>query len=136
MEVTRLLYFVGSSLFIIVGTLHTMVHFRELISAKVAHKIKMADTIDLMKRKAEVWKLWQGFSLGFGLLMAVLGIVNILALYELGANAQPPISICIINILVMILVIYMGKSFFEKPQYYGGMIGFLIFSGALLLQFF
>lgn len=135
MEVTRILYFIGSSFFIIVGMFHTMVHFKELASVQAEQKLKLADTIDLMKKKADVWKLWQGFSLGFGLLMAVVGIVNILALYELGATAQPPISICIVNLLVMILVIYMGKNFFEKAQYYGGMIGFLIFSGALFLQF-
>ncbi len=136
MEITRLLYFLGSSFFIIVGLLHTMVHFKELVSSQNANQIKLAGEIYLMKKKSDVWKLWQGFSLGFGLLMAVVGILNILALYELGRDALPPISICMVNIIVMILVIYMGKNFFDKPQFYGGMLGLLIFSSALFLQFF
>lgn len=135
MEITRILYLIGSSFFIFVGTLHTLVHFKELVSPAAERKIKLATTIDLMKKKSEVWKLWQGFSLGFGLLMAVVGIVNILALYELDSNAHPPLSICMVNFLVMILVIYMGKKFFEKVQIYGGVVGLFLFGGAIILQF-
>ena len=135
METARILYIIGSSFFILVGLLHTKVHFAQLVNSSMEQKLKKATTVKLGKVESEIWKLWQGFSLGFGALMMVIGIINILSLYELDETAFPSASICIVNLLVFVFVIYSGKKFFGKMQFYGGFVGVLIFGGALLLRY-
>lgn len=135
MATARILYLIGSFMFILVGLLHTKVHFNQLTAPKVEEKLKQAKTLRLGKVNSEIWKLWQGFSLGFGALMAIIGINNILALYELEPNAYPPMSICIVNLFVFLFVIYSGKKFFGNAQFYGGFVGLALFGGALLLRF-
>lgn len=133
MELSRILYICASSLFILVGILHLIVHFKQLISLDTKKKFSSIDKIKVIKRNAEVWKLWQGMSLLFGALTMVLGINNILALLSLGEKSYPSTLICIVNIIVLIIIIYSGYKYFSKMQIYGGFLGLILFITSLIL---
>lgn len=130
MTTSIILYLIGSTLFIIIGILHTIVHFKQLVSDEVKQKISSIGRIKVVNINAEVWKLWQGMSLLFGILLSVLGLNNILALQ---ADASPPVSITLVTMAVLLIVIYSGKKYFGNMQYYGGMFGFVLFGLSLYL---
>jgi len=118
-------------MFIFIGILHTIVHFKELVSDEVKQKISPLGRIKVAGQNAEVWKLWQGMSLLFGVLLSVLGLNNLLVLE---ANSHPPVSITLVTMAVLLLIIYSGHKYFGKMQFYGGMFGFLLFGISLFLS--
>ncbi|MGB0931365.1 MAG: LIC_13387 family protein [Chitinophagales bacterium] len=130
MTTSIILYLIGSTLFIIIGILHTIVHFKELVSDEVQQKISSIGRIKVAGANAEVWKLWQGMSLLFGVLLSVLGLNNILALQT---NTSPPLYITLVTMAVLLLVMYSGKKYFGNMQFYGGMFGFVLFGLSLYL---
>ena len=131
MELSGILYICASTLFIIVGILHLIVHFNQLISLETKEKFSSIENIKVIKRSAQVWKLWKGMSLLFGVLLTVLGINNILSLLSLGEKSHPSILICIVNIIVLIIIIYTGFKYFSKMQIYGGFLGLILFIASL-----
>ena len=133
MELSGILYISGSALFILVGTLHLIVHFKQLTSFETKEKFSSIKNIKVRKRSAEVWKLWQGMSLLFGVLMLILGVNNILSLLSLEQNSHPSVLICITNIIVLIIIIYTGFKYFSKMQVYGGFLGLILFIVSLFL---
>ncbi len=134
MELSGILYICASSLFILVGILHLTVHFKQLISLETKEKFSSIENIKVIKRNAQVWKLWKGMSLLFGVLLTVLGINNILSLLDLEKNSHPSILISITNVIVLIIIIYSGYKYFSKMQIYGGFLGLILFIISLLLS--
>ena len=133
MELSAILYICASTLFILVGALHLMVHIKQLTSDQTKEKFASTGSIKVIKRSAQVWKLWQGMSLLFGVFMATLGVNNILALLSLGTASQPSIWIILSNIIVFIIIIYTGFKYFSKMQIYGGFLGLILMVASLFL---
>ncbi len=131
MTTSTILYLIGSAMFILIGMLHTFVHFKGLVIKEVEDKISNVGYIKVGGHPASVWKMWQGMSLLFGVFMGILGLNNILAI---GGRAYPPLSITLVMMVVLLLVIYSGKKYFTNMQVYGGIVGLLIFGISLYLN--
>ena len=131
MSLGTILYLVGSVMFTMIGSLHTMVHYNVLVNSFARTKIEATGTIKIGKEDTSIWKLWQGMSLLFGLFMVFIGVLNITSWYDLGA-ASPSSIVCIINMILLLLIVYSGIQFFGKMQIYGGIFGFILFSIALI----
>lgn len=131
MELSRILFAIGSSLFIAIGILHLWVHFTQLIAEETQEKVKMAQRIVVMNKKVEVLRLWLGFSLIFGVLLLFLGIIDLLSLHLADLNSLSFILICVSNMLILLVIIYSGFKYFGKIQIYGGLLGLLLFGTTL-----
>ena len=132
MSLGTILYLIGSIMFIVIGLLHTLVHYKVLTNSFAQSKIEASGTLKLGNDNVEIWKLWQGMSLLFGLFMVFVGALDITSWYDLGATT-PSSIVCIINMALLLLVIYSGVQFFGKMQIYGGFLGFIFFGVALLM---
>ena len=130
MNLGTILYLVGSTMFIVIGLLHTFVHYKILVNPLAQSKMETSGTLRLGTDNVEIWKLWQGMSLLFGLFIVFIGVLNITSWFDLGAVSS---IVCIINMALLLLVIYSGVQFFGKMQIYGGIVGFTFFSIALLM---
>lgn len=131
MELSSILFTIGSCLFIIIGVLHLWVHFTQLIAAETQEKVRLAKPIVVMKKKVEVLRLWLGFSLIFGVLLLFLGIIDLLSLNLSELNSLSFILICVSNILVLSVIVYSGFRYFGKIQIYGGLLGLFLFGTTL-----
>ena len=65
MSLGTILYLVGSTMFIVIGLLHTFVHYKILVNPLAQSKIETSGTLRLGTDNVEIWKLWQGMSLLF-----------------------------------------------------------------------
>ena len=133
MKLCYILYIIGSGLYILIGILHLIVHAIEWRTKDVKQKIKLAGSIRIRKKEISAWKLWQGFSLSFGTLIIFLGINNLLTLNNLSEKSLPVlVCICATNLLILTGITFAGYKYFGKIQFFGGILGFLLFSTSLV----
>lgn len=135
MTLSTILILLGCTMFILVGLLHTYVHFNQLVSPFVKEKLKATGNINVGKSKASVWKLWQGMSLLFGLFMIFIGAISIASLIPIDQGTNPTSVIIAINMLLCIVIIYSGFKFFSRMQIYGGVLCFLIMGFSFYFSF-
>lgn len=128
----RLLQWVLAVACIAIGALHTDVHIRELSAEPYALELGKIQGLQLIGLEADVWKLWQGFSLMMGLLIAVIGLLNVSVLLGYKGQAVAP-GLQWVMMLMLVVVIFAGANYFSAFQLYGGMIGLLVQSVALFL---
>ena len=90
--------------------------------------------IELTTRQAEVWDLWAGQSLTMGIILLVIGLLNIFTLKSLGSNSFPPKAHNITMIILVGFIIYTGFAFFGDVQIYGGLVGIGLYGTSLWLS--
>ena len=133
MKLSRTLFTIGNILFILIGVLHTVVHYRTLVASELEQAMSQIPAIQLTTRTAEVWDLWEGQSLTMGILLIVIGLLNIFTLKSLGKTAFPPKVISLIMMILIGFIIYTGFAFFGTVQIYGGIVGLGLYGTALWL---
>lgn len=85
-----------------------------------------------MGLEADIWKLWQGFSLMMGGCFVVIGLLNVSAL--LNSKGKPvPISFLIIILAALALGTIAGVYYFGQFQLYGGIFGMVLQIAAIIL---
>lgn len=131
---SNILFLIGNTLIALVGLLHLYVHFKQLVSSEVEEKMLPIGRIPVATKKAEVWKLWQGMSFLFGVLLVALGSINMLILFSLSMSENPLQIVNLITILVVISIIYSGYKFFGPMQVYGGYICLILFGLSMFLS--
>ncbi len=111
-------------LFILIGLLHTDVHFRELDNKLIEARLSEINDVMLLGKTADIWKLWQGFSFMMGVSFVIIGVLRLLSIREqffinerIGAFTM---------IILLIIIIISGTKFFGPPQIYGGAFGLLL----------
>jgi len=117
-------YFLIGSLFpILIGALHTLVHFTDLTTPTV--KSLLNKSIPIMGANQSLWNTWGMMSFMMGISFVILGLLNLEILYK-HREHYPPVKGIIIMILYLVCVIYTGLTFEAKPQLYGGIFGLLL----------
>lgn len=108
-------------LFILIGLLHTEVHFRELDGDSLRLRLIAIDDVELLGERADLWRLWQGFSFMMGFGFVVIGVLRLVSIRTESFRAQI-IGACTMALL-LITVIISGRLFFSAIQVYGGLFG-------------
>lgn len=106
---------------ILIGSLHTYVHFKELGTEEV--QTKLDDVIPIMGKHKSIYKTWGLMSFMMGTSFIIIGLLNI-SIFMLSPEA-PPIPAIFTIILYLACSIYVGKTYKQAPQYYGGIVGMI-----------
>ncbi|MEM6737115.1 MAG: hypothetical protein AAF620_13705 [Bacteroidota bacterium] len=123
-KVPNVLSGIVAILFIIIGLVHTEVHFRELDNAKVQLRLTAIDDLQLLGQPANIWKLWQGFSFMMGICFLIIGILRLLSIQT--KNLKNQLIGAFTMVFLLIVVIISGRLFFSAFQIYGGLLGLLL----------
>ena len=132
LKIARFLQWMIAICYILIGLLHTDVHFREIASEPYALALSKIQGLELMGLEADIWKLWQGFSLMMGGCFVIIGLLNVSAL--LNSKGGPlPISFLVIILAVLTLGTIAGLYYFGAFQLYGGIFGMALQTVAIVL---
>ncbi|HAS45745.1 MAG TPA: hypothetical protein DCS93_35005 [Microscillaceae bacterium] len=120
----RISYFLIGSLFpMLIGGLHTFVHFTDLTTPSV--KSLLNKSIPIMGENQSLWNTWGMMSFMMGISFIILGLLNLEILHKRRED-YPPIQGITVMILYLSCVVYAGITFEAKPQLYGGIFGILL----------
>ena len=133
MKASRIIYQFVAIMFILIGLLHTKVHFAELVTPELQEALSF--DISLMGNKAGVYKMWQGFSFMMGVCFIIIGLLNLVFIQAIGKEKSPPVGAIIVMMILMSAVTYSGANFFGPQQFYGGIFALVCLSISLILNF-
>jgi len=133
MKISRSIFVVfGIVAPMLIGGLHTFVHFSDLLSPEIKSILDVSvpsrDESDLM------WNYWGLMSFMMGAAFIVIGLLNLASYLELPKNANPPIGLILAMLVYLACVVYAGYTFSGEKQLYGGIVGMIAMSVALVLS--
>ncbi len=123
METASITLFVlfGIVMPILIGGLHTYVHFKELGTKEVQDKLN--NVIPIMGKSKNIFNAWGLMSFMMGASFIIIGLLNISILTI--SPDTPPIPAIIAIILYLACSIYVGRTYKAAPQFYGGIVGII-----------
>lgn len=122
----RRTFVVGSVGFVLVGALHTAVHFGELAGEELEQRFNELGDIEVNGTIATSWNLFQGVSWLMGLFSIALGLASLSALRA--AQGRPPLGTCLTNMAMLGAVVVVGVAHLGPLQIYGGLFGMAMFA--------
>ncbi len=131
-KIAKILYGVNSVLFILIGILHTLAHYADLVTDEI--RAMLDHTAIVSGIESSIWELWQGMSLLMGFLMIAFGLLNLSIIYRLPKGEFPPISSSVIMIAILLTVLVVGYNYFSFWQVYGSIFGITLQSICLILS--
>lgn len=110
---------------ILIGSLHTYVHFKELGTDEV--QSKLADQIPIMGSSTNLYQTWGLMSLMMGGSFIIIGLLSltIFTMYQTQDNTMPPAPAIIAIIVYLGCSVYVGHTYHQAKQYYGGIVGII-----------
>ncbi len=131
-KIARILYIlVGVMVPIFIGSLHTAVHFIDLIHPDIQNYLQKEFIIS--GEMQPIWNAWGVISFMMGTSFIFIGFLNLIILKNTPKNEGPPILGIITMILYQLCVIYVGYEFSAPMQFYGGIFGEVIMLICLFL---
>jgi len=132
-KTARIIYFIfGVIMPILVGGLHTFVHFKELITPEVQELLR--HEIPLMGQSELLWNTWGLMSFMMGTSFIIIGLLNLTIFSRLDKHEFPPIGAILSMMAYLGFVVYAGNQFHAIPQFYGGIFGLIMMSFCLSLS--
>ncbi len=132
-KLARILFLIVGSVFpILVGALHTKVHFAELVIPKV--QSDLSGTLQIMGDTIVYYNCWGLMSLMMGISFIVIGLLNISTFIRLSKDDYPPVMSIVAMMIYLTAVIYVGVTFQADQQFYGGIFGMVLSTICLFLS--
>lgn len=134
MKITaRILYLLVGSIFpILIGGLHTSVHFSDLNTVEV--QTFLGKTLEIMGEPQTYWNAWGMMSFMMGIAFIVIGLLNFSIFRGLGKEDFPPVLPLLAMMFYLSCVIYAGHQFNANEQFYGGIFGLILIVVCLILS--
>ncbi|MEO0732123.1 MAG: hypothetical protein AAFZ52_04775 [Bacteroidota bacterium] len=124
-RIANMLYFVVGGVFpILIGLLHTWVHFTELTKMEV--RVALSTPVFVMGAEQPLWSTWGVMSFMMGISFVIIGLLQLLLQQQRGWQHYPLLNGILLIVLYLSAVIYVGKTFSALPQLYGGIIGMVL----------
>lgn len=118
--IANTLFFIfGIVMPILIGSLHTLVHFKEFGTDEVQNKL--SGNIPIMGSSTNLYETWGLMSFMMGGSFIIIGLLS-LAIWML-YDTVPPTSAIITIILYLGCSMYVGHTYHQAKQYYGGIVG-------------
>ena len=121
----------GSIAPILIGLLHTKVHFQELLTPEIFDILSIE--VPINGRPTKLWNAWGLISFMMGGAFIIIGLLNLAIYSRLGKDESPPISNILIMMIYLGMVIYAARTFNALEQFYGSIGGMAFMSIALFL---
>jgi len=134
MQLSRYIFIVfGIVAPIMIGALHISVHFSELLTPEIKA------ILDVNARpgddSASLWNTWGIMSFMMGAAFIVIGLLNLSSFLSLPKKVSPPLGLILTMMVYLACVIYAGYTFSADKQLYGGIVGMIAMTVALVLSF-
>jgi len=121
---TTFYWLVGVIFPVLIGLLHTWVHFTDLTTPAVETALQVP--ISLIGEQQAAWKTWGIVSFMIRTSFVFIGLLNIILLRQRPAGAPPPLAGWLVMLLYLTCVVYVGVTFAAPPQLYGGIFGLVL----------
>lgn len=132
-KTTRIIFLIFSVIMpILIGALHTYVHFTELLTPEVFEHLK--PTVLINGKQTPLWNAWGLVSFMMGASFILIGLLNLIAFRKLDKLAPPPIANSVIIVLFLICVIYAAHTFHAPEQFYGSIVGLVFMTISIFLS--
>jgi len=135
-KTARFIYLLTGSIFpISIGLLHTVAHFKDLITPEIFEHLQKEAVI--MGAAQPLWYSWGIMSFMMGASFIIIGLLNISMLKRVPKSSPLPLTSILTMMLFLICVTYVGHTFNQNFQFFGGIFGLVLFSvcGYLTLKF-
>jgi len=132
-KTARVLYFITGVVFpILIGGIHTAVHFSDLNTPEV--QSALSGELIIMGEPQTYWNTWGVVSVMMGISFIVIGLLNLHIFRRLNKIDYPPIFPLLAMVLYLSAVIYVGFTFNAAQQLYGGLFGMVLVLIAIVLS--
>lgn len=132
-KTARILFYIFSIIMpILIGALHTYVHFTELLTPEVFEHLTPKVLIN--GKQTPLWNAWGLVSFMMGTSFILIGLLNLVAFRKLDKLAPPPIGNSLIIVLFLICVIYAAHTFHAPEQFYGSIVGLIFMTISIVLS--
>lgn len=123
----------GAVMPILIGALHTWVHFEDLVTDQI--KNLLSDTMIVTGQSQVIYNVWGLMSFMMGISFIIIGLLHFTLIRHRGWDRYPSIVGCVIILLYLLGVIYAASTFNAMPQYYGGLLGTVMVIICIILTF-
>jgi len=124
-KVSRILFLLIGSVFpILIGTLHTFVHFSNLVSPEI--QLYLQKEFMYSGKLQALWPAWGIASFMMGLSFIVIGLLNISTFRRLSTTDYPPLLSILAMTIFLLGVVYVGYEFEQSFQLFGGLFGVVL----------
>lgn len=131
-KIARILFLIVGCIFpLFIGGLHTLTHFRELLTPEIFDYLQKE--VPLLGEKQTLWNVWGMVSFMMGASFIVLGLLNISISKLIPKTKALPVFPIVAVILYQLCVIYVGYEYKGAFQFYGGILGIILISICLIL---
>lgn len=121
-KIANILYLLLGTIFpLLIGALHTAVHFKDLTTSELHQRL--SGSIEIMGSPQGIWNTWGLMSFMMGVSFIIIGLLHLAIIRKNTWRNYPSIPGVLAIVLYLGCVIYAGKTFQALPQYYGGAIG-------------
>lgn len=125
MKASKLLFLlVGCIMPIFIGTVHTYVHFKDLMSPEIEQYLQKQFLI--AGQEQSLWPTLGVVSFMMGISFIVIGLLNSSVLKSTDTNKILPLLPILAMVFYQLGVIYVGYEYNQPFQLYGGMFGLLL----------
>lgn len=130
MKLSRILFIIfGIVAPIAIGSLHTFVHFKDLMAPEINQYLQKEFFIT--DKVQPLWNAWGLMSFMMGAAFIIIGLLNWVTFRRLAKEEAPPVGSILVMMLYLICVIYAGYTFSAWEQFYGSIVGMIGMSVAL-----
>lgn len=134
--VEKCLWLIGSSIFVILGTIHLLyTFFTNKFSARDPQTEEMMKaSFPVLTRKTTMWKAWMGFNASHSSGVIFFGIINLLfACGYIGVNGNSILFLCG-NCLVSLFYLFLGFTYWFNVPRTGALISTICFVAATIIS--
>lgn len=124
-KISRILFTLVGSIFpIFIGSLHTVAHFKDLLTPEIEYHLQKQ--IPVLGEQQMMWNTWGVVSTMMGISFIVIGLLNISIIKNTPKTKALPLLPILAMIVYQLAVIYVGKNFDASVQLYGGIFGLIV----------
>ena len=124
-RIAKFLFILVGCIFpILIGSLHSYVHFTELTNPKIKEFLQKDFVI--MGESQMLWNTLGVVSVMMGISFIVIGLLNISILRNCKTSETLPLLPIFAMIFYLLSVIFVGNEFDAAFQFYGGIFGLLV----------
>lgn len=129
MQIEVLLIVIGSSIFLILGSIHLFYTFftGKFTPRNSVAEQEMKNTSPVLTRQTTVWNAWVGFNASHSLGAIFLGLVNILLITQYFSVAHDSLMLQIINLSTILFYLFLAKRYWFKTPLIGIIISSICF---------
>lgn len=133
--VAKILWLAGSSIFLILGTLHLYyTFFTNKFNARNKSVITdMNNTSPILTKETTMWNAWIGFNASHSAGAIFFGIINMLLAAQNFSVLQKSAPITLLDIVTVIFYCWLGKKYWFRVPFTGIMVAAGCFITAAVL---